>query len=156
MFDFLRPGNGLEERREWHRWQQLYSHRGDMYTIPYASRCPPPQGKAMALVLRFSPAPCIVCFRRQAASGRPTEVRCDGRSPTPASREGPKSENVVLKLAWYGSELLGIAASLFRSSPPTAPAEEVSAGEIGSLTGRAQVAEAIKEDFARSYFVTGL
>ncbi|KAG6466771.1 hypothetical protein ZIOFF_075421 [Zingiber officinale] len=76
-------------------------------------------------------------------------------SPSPASREGSKSENVVLKLAWYGSELLGIAASLFRPSPPTAPAEEISAGAIGLLTGRAQVAEAIKEDFARSYFVTG-
>ncbi|KAG6507079.1 hypothetical protein ZIOFF_032419 [Zingiber officinale] len=86
---------------------------------------------------------------------RYTAIRCEGRSPSPASREGSKSENVVLKLAWYGSELLGIAASLFRPSPPTGPAEEVSAGAIGLLTGRAQVAEAIKEDFARSYFVTG-
>ncbi|XP_074573326.1 uncharacterized protein LOC141829701 [Curcuma longa] len=110
----------------------------------------------MASVLRLSPAPPrIVCLRRQAASGRPARVRCEGRSPTPANREGPESENVVLKLAWYGSELLGIAASLFRPSPPTAPAEEISSGAIGSLTGRAQVAEAIKEDFARSYFVTG-
>lgn len=62
----------------------------------------------------------------------------------------------MLKLAWYGSELLGIVASFFRPAPPPAPVEELTGdGEVlGSVT-RAQVVEAIKEDFQRSYFVTG-
>lgn len=66
-------------------------------------------------------------------------------------------ENAVLRLAWYGSELLGIAASFFRPAPPPAPVEDLAGDgdELGSMT-RAQVVEAIKEDFQRSYFVTGL
>ncbi|RZS01979.1 hypothetical protein BHM03_00031944 [Ensete ventricosum] len=79
------------------------------------------------------------------------DIRCDGRSP---SEGGSKSENAVLRLAWYGSELLGIAASFFRPSPSAAPSEELRADGSGFATGRAEVAEAIKEDFARSYFVT--
>lgn len=73
---------------------------------------------------------------------------------------GSESENVVLKAAWYGSEVLGIAASFFR---PPRPAEEDAgddvadsgASERGTSMGPAQVAQAIKDDFARSYFVTG-
>ncbi|CAL9044647.1 unnamed protein product [Musa banksii] len=80
------------------------------------------------------------------------DIRCEGRSP---SDGGSRSENAVLRLAWYGSELLGIAASLFRPSPSTAPSEELRADGLGFAAGRAEVAEAIKEDFDRSYFVTG-
>nr|XP_009400732.1 PREDICTED: uncharacterized protein LOC103984889 isoform X1 [Musa acuminata subsp. malaccensis]XP_018681896.1 PREDICTED: uncharacterized protein LOC103984889 isoform X1 [Musa acuminata subsp. malaccensis] len=80
------------------------------------------------------------------------DIRCDGRSP---SDGGSRSENAVLRLAWYGSELLGIAASLFRPSPSAAPSEELRADGLGFAAGQAEVAEAIKEDFDRSYFVTG-
>ncbi|RLM66249.1 uncharacterized protein C2845_PM16G17420 [Panicum miliaceum] len=68
-----------------------------------------------------------------------------------------RSENAVLKAAWYGSELLGIAASLLRpapSSPEEGAAGDAEGGEAGALD-RAGVVEAIKDDFARSYFVTG-
>lgn len=65
-------------------------------------------------------------------------------------------ENVVLKIAWYASELLGIAASLFRSSP-SGSIEEGSdlSGDGSGPLDRALVVETIKQDFQRSYFVTG-
>ncbi|CAN6276677.1 unnamed protein product [Urochloa humidicola] len=68
-----------------------------------------------------------------------------------------RSENAVLKAAWYGSELLGIAASLLRPSPPSPEGDagrDAEGGAAGALD-RAGVVEAIKEDLARSYFVTG-
>lgn len=65
---------------------------------------------------------------------------------------------MLLKMAWYGSEFLGIAASLFRSPTGTeAPPEgnlELAADGSG-LADRALVVDAIKDDFQRSYFVTG-
>ena len=66
-------------------------------------------------------------------------------------------ENVVLKLAWYASELLGIAASLLRS-PPSEPIEDNSdiSGDGSGPLDRALVVETIKQDFQRSYFVTGM
>ncbi|KAK1320464.1 hypothetical protein QJS10_CPA03g01967 [Acorus calamus] len=70
---------------------------------------------------------------------------------------GSRSDNAVLKLAWYGSELLGIAASVFRPSPSLA-GERDSGGlarEGSGSVDRARVVEAVKEDFERSYFVTG-
>lgn len=72
------------------------------------------------------------------------------------SIESPQSENVVLKAAWYGSELLGIAASFFRPGSSAGTLEESTRdGDESECFGRAQVVEAIKEDFERSYFVTG-
>uniref|UniRef100_A0A0D9W8H3 Uncharacterized protein n=1 Tax=Leersia perrieri TaxID=77586 RepID=A0A0D9W8H3_9ORYZ len=80
----------------------------------------------------------------------------------PASRDAGNetsstSENAVLKAAWYGSELLGIAASFLRPSQKATDGDAGAAEEAGASEpqGRAQVAEAIKDDFARSYFVTG-
>ncbi|KAL3639739.1 hypothetical protein CASFOL_001301 [Castilleja foliolosa] len=65
--------------------------------------------------------------------------------------------NALLKIAWYGSEFLGVAASLLRSP---AKAEDVGAGVELSVDGlgkidQAALVETIKEDFRRSYFVTG-
>eukprot|EP00262_Sarcandra_glabra_P010533 TRINITY_DN25823_c0_g1_i1.p1 TRINITY_DN25823_c0_g1~~TRINITY_DN25823_c0_g1_i1.p1 ORF type:complete len:240 (+),score=24.68 TRINITY_DN25823_c0_g1_i1:74-793(+) len=81
------------------------------------------------------------------------------KNPSSSGSEGDsKSDNALLKLAWYGSELLGIAASIFRSSPSTAGAPDRELGLAGDGSGaidRAQVVETIKEDFQRSYFVTG-
>ncbi|WOL06288.1 hypothetical protein Cni_G15020 [Canna indica] len=109
----------------------------------------------MASILRLSPITHLQSGLRHSTSRRlhHRPPRCEGRSP---SDGGSKSENAVLRVAWYGSELLGIAASFFRSSSPTAdPANEASNDSFRSLAGREQVAEAIKVDFARSYFVTG-
>ncbi|XP_010933970.1 uncharacterized protein [Elaeis guineensis] len=115
----------------------------------------------MASSLCLSPIPHLN-YRHQHASRYPplrksSDFRRHGRKPSsPASDGGTQSENAVLRLAWYGSELLGIAASFFRPAPPPAPVQEL-AGDgdgLGSMT-RAQVVEAIKEDFQRSYFVTG-
>ncbi|URE05659.1 hypothetical protein MUK42_21364 [Musa troglodytarum] len=108
----------------------------------------------MASFLRLTPVPHLHASwqpRRRPSRGV-RDIRCDGRSP---SDGGSKSENAVLRLAWYGSELLGVAASVFRPSPSAAPSEELRADGLGFATGRAEVAGAIKEDFARSYFVTG-
>lgn len=80
------------------------------------------------------------------------------KESSPATGEtGSESENVVLRAAWYGSEVLGIVASFFRSAPQTPPtSSEIGVEDWpGSVTGQAQVVEAIKKDFDRSYFVTG-
>ncbi|XP_027772109.1 uncharacterized protein LOC107008097 isoform X2 [Solanum pennellii] len=77
---------------------------------------------------------------------------------TSTSSEDSESENLLLKLAWYGSEFLGIAASIFRSPAGTeAPSEgnlELATDGSG-LVDRALVVDNIKDDFQRSYFVTG-
>ncbi|XP_008810114.1 uncharacterized protein LOC103721622 [Phoenix dactylifera] len=115
----------------------------------------------MASSLCLSPIPHLNSRHRHASRWPPLRKSCDfrryGRKPSsPASDGDTQSENAVLRMAWYGSELLGIAASFFRPAPPTAPVEDlVGDGDgLGSMT-RAQVVEAIKEDFQRSYFVTG-
>uniref|UniRef100_A0ACD5UTL6 Uncharacterized protein n=1 Tax=Avena sativa TaxID=4498 RepID=A0ACD5UTL6_AVESA len=93
---------------------------------------------------------------------RPRRLRLHAqKGPGTGTPSGSESDNVVLKAAWYASEALGVAASFFR--PPSPEGEDAvaadddegaSTGSISTL-GRAQVAEAIKDDFARSYFVTG-
>lgn len=78
---------------------------------------------------------------------------------TSTSSQGSESENVLLKMAWYGSEVLGIAASFFRSPTGT---EASSGGNLeleidgSGVVDRALVADTIKDDFQRSYFVTGI
>ncbi|KAM3388667.1 hypothetical protein ACQJBY_011046 [Aegilops geniculata] len=87
------------------------------------------------------------------AQKKPGSTSTSPRTGTPS---GSESDNVVLKAAWYGSEALGIAASFFRPPSPEADAGAADDGASESQpVGRAQVAEAIKDDFARSYFVTG-
>lgn len=73
------------------------------------------------------------------------------------SIDSSQSENAVLKVAWYGSELLGIAASFFRPGSSGQMSEESTRDDDdeSECVGRTQVVEAIKEDFERSYFVTG-
>ncbi|GMH31311.1 hypothetical protein Nepgr_033154 [Nepenthes gracilis] len=86
-------------------------------------------------------------------------LKCHGQSPTSngENKEGSEPENVLLKMAWYGSELLGIAAAFFRR-----PSVAESAGNYPELAhddsgavDRDSIVETIKEDFQRSYFVTG-
>lgn len=78
---------------------------------------------------------------------------------TSTSSQDSESENLLLKMAWYGSEFLGIAASIFRSPAGTeAPSEgnlELATDGSG-LVDRALVVDNIKDDFQRSYFVTGI
>jgi hypothetical protein len=86
-------------------------------------------------------------------------LRCNGENPVSKSSRGRESEpeNALLKIAWYGSELLGIAASFFRSpSNVEAPERVIKLAEDGStVVERDIVVETIKDDFERSYFVTG-
>uniref|UniRef100_A0A2P2JZN3 Uncharacterized protein MANES_05G030400 n=1 Tax=Rhizophora mucronata TaxID=61149 RepID=A0A2P2JZN3_RHIMU len=91
--------------------------------------------------------------------GRINRIRCNGETPTTnsSSKRGSEPENALLKLAWYGSELLGIAASFFRS-PASIVAPQLDlkpATEELEALDRATVVNTIKEDFQRSYFVTG-
>ncbi|XP_028556435.1 uncharacterized protein LOC110111168 isoform X3 [Dendrobium catenatum] len=90
-----------------------------------------------------APLPANCVFRSQWQ--KPSSSPGDG---------GSKSENAVLRVAWYGSELLGIAASFFRPTPLQEELSKVSDDELGILD-RGRVVEAIKDDFRRSYFVTG-
>ncbi|KAK9143839.1 hypothetical protein Syun_013239 [Stephania yunnanensis] len=94
---------------------------------------------------------------------RTSNFRCSRENPASSpstDRRNPESENnLLLKLAWYSSELLGIAASIFRSpssSSSSSSSEGESQGrEVELVVDRARVVETIKEDFQRSYFVTG-
>ncbi|GJN26662.1 hypothetical protein PR202_gb14611 [Eleusine coracana subsp. coracana] len=121
-----------------------------------------PAPATSTLTAELQPAPAAAHLRRPKRHP-PSRLRARARKPgsgSPVADAEPeassRSENAVLKAAWYGSELLGIAASFFRQSPSTEQAAdgdaEVGAAEIVDRTG---VVEAIKEDFARSYFVTG-
>ncbi|KAI4965871.1 hypothetical protein ZWY2020_047973 [Hordeum vulgare] len=103
---------------------------------------------------------------RQGAGAPPAAIRAPfplnaqkkpgSTRPRTGTPSGSESDNVVLKAAWYGSEVLGIAASFFRPPSPEADAGAADDGASQSQpSGRFQVAEAIKDDFARSYFVTG-
>ncbi|XP_014515383.1 uncharacterized protein LOC106773182 isoform X2 [Vigna radiata var. radiata] len=76
-------------------------------------------------------------------------LRCSGTNPNEESQQ--PQNNALLKLAWYSSELLGIAASVFRS--PTT--EEPPPQRLLQTIHRAAIVDTIKEDFQRSYFVTG-
>lgn len=102
--------------------------------------------------LSTNPRRCFLSSARKPAAGGSPTAGADTEAPS------SRSENAVLKAAWYGSELLGIAASLFRP-PPSSPEEgsdaDAEGGAVGSLD-HAGVVEAIKDDFARSYFVTGM
>ncbi|KAK3428602.1 hypothetical protein EUGRSUZ_E00102 [Eucalyptus grandis] len=123
----------------------------------------------MAAILPFAPTTPRRSSGHKFASPFPAShprierLRCFGENPTRGSsaeakpEPEPEPENALLKAAWYGSELLGIAASLFR--PPAsaeAPAREFElAGDGAGAFDRSAVVETIKEDYQRSYFVTG-
>lgn len=85
-------------------------------------------------------------------------VRCSGQNPTTNSstdREPEEPTNAVLKLAWYGSELLGIATSFFRRAEASDEVRRDLAREGSGVVDRAILVQTIKDDFQRSYFVTG-
>ncbi|XP_030548046.2 uncharacterized protein LOC115753542 [Rhodamnia argentea] len=119
----------------------------------------------MAGILSFAPGTPHLNSRHKIACPVPANypkidrLRCFGENPTRNSSSEAKSEpeNALLKAAWYGSELLGIAASLFRSpASAEAPAGELElAGDGSGAFDRSLVVETIKQDYQRSYFVTG-
>ncbi|KAK8916663.1 hypothetical protein KSP39_PZI022901 [Platanthera zijinensis] len=93
--------------------------------------------------------------RRNPAVLKNRIFRCHCGKPRSSPGDGgSSSENTVLRIAWYGSELLGIAASIFRPAPPQIEISEIAEDGL-DLPDRAQIVEAIKDDFRRSYFVTG-
>ncbi|CAN6710924.1 unnamed protein product [Malus baccata var. baccata] len=84
--------------------------------------------------------------------------RAENRTTNSPTDKESQPQNALLKVAWYSSELLGIATSFFRppsaSEPPPGPALELGRDGSGAVD-RAVVVKSIKEDFERSYFVTG-
>ncbi|GAU26490.1 hypothetical protein TSUD_361230 [Trifolium subterraneum] len=76
--------------------------------------------------------------------------QCNGTNPN--HQESQTKNNAFLKVAWYSSELLGIAASVFRSSSGE---DQASPLRLLETIDRASVVDTIKQDFERSYFVTG-
>ncbi|KAE9605373.1 hypothetical protein Lal_00025246 [Lupinus albus] len=74
--------------------------------------------------------------------------RCNG---TNHNQEPPTNKNnAFLKVAWYSSELLGIAASVLRS-----PSSNEAPMRLLDIIDRDAVVATIEQDFQRSYFVTG-
>ncbi|KAF9687848.1 hypothetical protein SADUNF_Sadunf02G0135800 [Salix dunnii] len=95
-------------------------------------------------------------------NGKLNKTRCIRERPTSnssSSKRESEPENALLKVAWYSSELLGIAASFFRSpsnSSTEASEKDIKLGkDVSGAIDRAVVVETIKEDFQKSYFVTG-
>ncbi|KAH8516858.1 hypothetical protein H0E87_004993 [Populus deltoides] len=95
-------------------------------------------------------------------NGKLNRIRCNGERPTSnssSSKQESEPENALLKVAWYSSELLGIAVSFFRSpshSSTEASEKDIKLGkDVSGVIDRAVVVETIKEDFQKSYFVTG-
>ncbi|CAN4111542.1 unnamed protein product [Withania somnifera] len=87
-----------------------------------------------------------------------TSNSSNNASTSTTSSQDSESENLLLKMAWYGSEFLGIAASIFRSPMGTEASPEGNlelATDESGLVDRAIVIDTIKDDFQRSYFVTG-
>ncbi|KAL6323085.1 hypothetical protein AAG906_027340 [Vitis piasezkii] len=119
----------------------------------------------MTSLLSFTSVTPHINFRHRNDFFRPNyhhkihRFRCNGENPRSNSSTTQESEpeNALLKVAWYGSELLGIAASFFRSpSSVEAPERAIDlAGDGSGAVDRAALVETIKEDFQRSYFVTG-
>jgi len=81
------------------------------------------------------------------------QIQCNGTNQNQESQPQPQT-NAFLKVAWYSSELLGIAASAFRS--PSDEQEASPPQRLLQTIDRASVVDTIKQDFQRSYFVTGL
>ncbi|KAK7274300.1 hypothetical protein RIF29_15383 [Crotalaria pallida] len=79
-------------------------------------------------------------------------IRCNGTDQNQESQHqnSNNNNNAFLKVAWYSSELLGIAASAFRS-----PSTEEAPLRLLDTIDRHAVVESVKQDFQRSYFVTG-
>ncbi|KAK2967319.1 hypothetical protein RJ640_006185 [Escallonia rubra] len=115
----------------------------------------------MAIVLSYASVtphhhPAALSFRPNRSS-RPNyfpridKLRCEAKKSTsnPPSKQDSESENVVLKVAWYSSELLGIAASFFRSpsqaEAPRTSGLELSGTESGAID-RALTLDAYEED----------
>ncbi|KAI0488249.1 hypothetical protein KFK09_028076 [Dendrobium nobile] len=106
-------------------------------------------------ILLFKPSYLSTTCRRKSPLPANCVFRSQWQKPSSSPGDGgSKSENAVLRVAWYGSELLGIAASFFRPTPLQEELSKVSDDELGILD-RGRVVEAIKDDFRRSYFVTG-
>ncbi|CAN1801701.1 hypothetical protein LINPERHAP1_LOCUS23077, partial [Linum perenne] len=64
---------------------------------------------------------------------------------------------VILKVAWYVSDLLGVASSIFRSPSMIKSPRNISLNlptDGSASLDRSTVVQTIKEDFRRSYFVT--
>lgn len=122
--------------------------------------------KMTSLLSFVSVTPHINCRHRSDLFFQPSyhpkmhRFRCNGETPRSNSTTTQESEsqNALLKVAWYGSELLGIAASFFRApSTVEAPGRDIELAEDGSgAVDRTAVVETVKQDFQRSYFVTGL
>lgn len=88
--------------------------------------------------------------------GNPTTKSRNSSSLKQDNGDQSEPENVILKLAWYASELLGIAASALRSPPSNTAGDYLElTGDRSGAVDRADVVETIKQDFQRSYFVTG-
>ncbi|KAJ9555984.1 hypothetical protein OSB04_010598 [Centaurea solstitialis] len=85
-----------------------------------------------------------------------TRIRCTGeRDNSTSTDSSSESGNLLLKTAWYGSELLGIAASVFRPQEKVVERGIEIGGDGDGVIDRSIVVETIKGDFQRSYFVTG-
>ncbi|KAF5733075.1 hypothetical protein HS088_TW17G00611 [Tripterygium wilfordii] len=122
----------------------------------------------MAMIFSFAATtPCLNYKNNQCVIFRPNYQPKIGRfqcstehqnlTSNSSSKRESEPQNGLLKIAWYTSELLGIAASVFRSkSDIEAPQKEIKVAADGSgAVDPAAVVDAIKEDFQRSYFVTG-
>lgn len=136
---------------------------GESFAFQLATNFYSNQNPEMATVVSLSSISPNLNLNSKNFTSQPTysrklsRVRCNVENSS--TKGEPEPRNALLKIAWYGSELLGIAASFLRSPSPSDVENDLKLATDGSGAAeldRATVVEAIKEDFARSYFVTGL
>ena len=86
----------------------------------------------------------IICFAQPSDSDR-DPLSSDITPPTAGA-------SLPVKLAWYGSEVFGRAVALFRGNSEE---DKVVDDEFGAVVDLDVAREALKQDYARNYFVTG-
>ncbi|KAL2925755.1 Protein kinase C-like 1, partial [Bienertia sinuspersici] len=120
------------------------------FTTPYLSK----DYMHVSVTPKFSTLKCHGLYNNK-DNNNPSKTRTKTNYSSITTHNKDR-ENVALQLAWYASEMLGLASALLRSPPSDLidNCPELLCDETGAVD-RTAVVETIKKDFQRSYFFTG-
>lgn len=108
---------------------------------------------ASTLSTTFCPVP--VCVSRKHSPVKSLhrreifDVVCLSKERTPPTAEA----SPLVKLAWYGSEAFGKVVATFKGNQTE---EDLIDDEFGPVISRDVVVTALRKDYDKSYFVTGI
>ena len=113
---------------------------------------------AVKLTPKSSRDPLVLCSAENPESRitRSSSSSSPSQSSTSSAVGDDERENIILKDAWYGAEALGNIVSVFSpAKDPSASFPDTSDVSRGPHS-RDCVIQAIKDDYGKGYFVTGL